>query len=464
MFKHRIANRREGLVENADTAFRAMVSYEPWQLKMEPAMKNAALMAQLSGNQEIIGYTRDWINVAVRGMPTKFELGTEKYFDWVGRNILEKGTKWLPARYRFQTKDRAAKQILSGWRRATLSGAMGFRLKPSIRNSGQTLLSTAVVGARHSDWSFRSLFTEGGKELLEHSTTRLGRFALQSFDVTNLGNYEKYGLASFKAIDKWPNVAKTFNESLHFLITRDKTKVAKLQKYGFFEPWSNINRSSKTLNKAILAGEFRKDVGIANYMTKLSQYSYKNFDMPRILWGQWGKTLGQFTSWPLNYYYSYLPEVAKYTLSGRGPGGIRLTGWERTALFRHYTYQTGIWAVGKSMGIDLSKHLPPRPKTTFPFINLGGAAPQRLSPAAQFGEGMATLLFSGDDKRMETEGSSKMWRSITFAPPLAIRDTLDVISGDKEAIELFFTLPKDDRASRRRRGPRPPGMARPRLP
>lgn len=404
-FQHRLGD-EDGLIENADRAFRAMLSHETYALEMEPALQSSYRMAELTGSDEILEYTISWINHAVRGRPTKLERKLEPGWKFLAKNVIEKATFG-----KIQAKDRATRQIFTGLRRANMSAAMGYSPSPILRNATQSFHNASVYGYSAHLQGTKALFTDGGRATLKSSDVLVGRFPLESFDVSQLSKLERWGMKGFRMVDEWPNVANAHTSGLFYHISRDTAAQATVKKYGEF---AKVGDSAfwKATARALDAGELKKIVNWTNHISMLNQYSYIPFDYPRYMWGQYGRLFGQFSTWPSNYYTSYLPEITKMTLTGKAPWG-KLSFMERQMLTRHLMNTGTLYAVGKSVGVDMSKMLPVTAGKYPPWLYLGGPAPSP-APALQVAEGLGIIGMSRGNERGWKEGSSKINRGIPW--------------------------------------------------
>ena len=463
-FKVRWGN--EGYLEDAYGAFMAMINHETHNLIVEPALAEAKVLADLTANPEIQHYTQKWINYSIRGMMTTSESYLEKPAEVIGK-ALEVVTKPLPEKLRFKTKERAFRQLSSLWRRGMYFKTMGFNPSPAIRNITQSFMGTAINDIDSTWWGARSLFTDGGHDLLKHCDILIDRMPLESFDIRDVTKFEKASSAAFRWVDKWPNVSKTFNESLYYEIKKSKKNIEIIRKYGDFgSPQKDIGRFTKALARAIDAGEFPREVWLANYKTKLSQYSYVSSDMPLYLWSAPGKFFGQYTSWAANYFTSYLPELAKWAITGKGPSGNQLGKWERMAIARHVFDIELLVLAGRQMGLDFTRLRPVQlssiktgeavpsgriqPRPSIPLLSFGkGVAPSsEISPSIGLVQGTLKLALARNEKEA-AEGWSLIKRNqpLIWPAPTVLTKIKKVTQGEKP-VQYLFGRPAEEEVLR----------------
>lgn len=422
----------EGYLENAHAAFMAMENHQSFNLYMEPALKEAEVLARMSGDDDLIKYVQTWINTDIRGIPTKYELAATKVAKWPARGLetisktAEKGFGLVhvpfPDALSFRTKDRAFRQLSNIWRRAVYFKTMGFNTAPMVRNATQGFMGTALSDVPSAWWGAKSLFTDGGHDLLKHSDLLIDRMPLESFDARNLSKIEKLGHSGFRWVDKWPNVSRTFNTSLYYEVRKNPKLVEVVRKYGQFDnPAKDVDRFARAMSRAADAGELQNAIAIANFKTRLSQYSY--VDMPQSLWGPLGKLGGQYTSWAQNYFYSYLPEITKWAVTGKMSTGQILTKTERMAALRHGAEVWMLIAGARAMGLDMTRLWMPLPSA-------------EISPAIEFGEGFIMTTF-GDTDRDKAEGWRKMWKTIPVGVPTGVKRPFKVLTGEMPLQYLF---------------------------
>jgi hypothetical protein len=465
------------VMENADAAFRSAMHNEIRKLVWEPAITEGKVLAEFTGDPEIVRYTADLINYAIRGQVTPLEETVEPAFKTLGK-ALEYGSRAIPG-YSFKTQERAAKQILGGARRLTYHGALWMNPGPVVKNATQTLLNIPMTGYKSWWWGMRSVFTDAGQELAnKHCRLLIGRVPLESFDIRTMKGFAEHGHKAFRFIDRVPNVKAGFNDACHWLINRNSDYIDTVRKYGVFRT-GDINGSALTISKAFDAGELQHVKELANQMVKTAQYGYRKIDMPKymIRGGPVMKSMLQFSTWPANYFYSYLPEIAKASFSGVGPGGIKLAMKERMALLKHYGNAIVLIEAGKAMGVDPFHVMPPTPQRGFPFVK-SIQAPHGWGPAGEFAAGLFQAGLGGlnGNERAKNKGLARMERSITFAErfdvglpaplgiwypsPLSFRRLKKVASGEKGLPHLLgfkeleqeeFTVPRQLRPQRPRR-------------
>lgn len=465
----RRVNARQGLIEDADLAFRTMADRESHALYMQPAYQQATGMANATENDNLIRYTRQWIN-DMRGIPGKAEATLEPNMHDFSL-MLEHGTRWLPdwTHLKWKAEDRAIRQMSKWFRSKTYFAAMGFNPGPIVTNMTQSTLTIGAIGVKPTLAGMQSLSTEGGRNILRHSRILIGRNPMHSIGLKEMSRISRAGNWGFRMIDKWMNVAPAFNGSLYKQIHGNADKMAILRKYGIPEG----NGFWTSLSKALDAGEFAPESNIANRIAKLTQYSYLKHDTPQFLRGPFGSMFGQFLSWPANYWQSYIPEMAKWMVTGQSPFGP-LSATERGTLVRHILLAETLIAAGGDMGIDLKKH---RPVTLggnvagIPIFLPGGAAP-RETPALKILTGAAQVFTSQGDQRKIDKGlgtirSGFMMKRtgipIPFYPQAFNR--LEKAAEEDNIGEIFFKLSDEDKSSFKSRFRiRPPGAPTPRRP
>lgn len=404
-FKRRFTT-GEGIIKDADLAFTRMLNHETKALWMQPAFEQSKAMVKLTENSDLIRYTRDWIN-AQQGLPTKLEGRLEPFAMNITKSVEAVGSMFPDFMHvQWVAKDRAVRQISRWFRNQTYFAAMGFNPGPTITNATQSLLTNTAIGTEATFAGFRSLTTEGGQAMLKHSRVLVGRNPMTTLSLNALSKVNKVGGWSFRMVDRWMNVSPAYNGSMYKLIKSSPDNMKILAKYGSTQGngfWSSLSR-------AMNAGEFAPEMLMADRIVKITQYSYLPHDLPKYLWGPIGKTFGQFTSWPANYWTSFIPEMTKWMWTGQGPWG-KLGPIERATLLRHVLAAETLIYFGKQVGLDFTKHRPVQ--TTAPF--LGGPTPQG-TPALNIAQGLVKWASAKGDARKSGEGKYLMMTGAMFKP------------------------------------------------
>lgn len=452
-FRNRILKHDLPLVENADTALRMGLYNHTYKYHMEPAFGKMKTFAELTGNEDVVTYTRRLINYGIRGESTPLERFADRT---VFNNIagaLEKGTSILPwEKFHFHKQDRASKQLLNIYRRAVYAGTMGFNPGPIAKNVTQQLLNIPLTNTRSWFWGQQALFTEGGSGLSKHCDLIVGRVPFEDFDPTMFSKVEKLGSKGFRFVDKYPNVLGGFNANCIYLATRDDATRNILKRYGdFTNPYRNPNRAAQAISNAFDAGELKWLKEAANSRTTLAQYDYTAFGQPMamIAGGPVTKAVFQFGTWPANYFYGYLPELFKASMTGIGPNDIKLGMFERQVYLRHFLSMEALSITAGTMGIDMEKHRAPGPSAESPYAHAGGAAPTGAAPFVNLGVGLLkwSLGWSRHDERMVGEGKAQMRRGLPFFPPVVMKKAYGVGWEDKPLSTLLFKLKKEEKSA-----------------
>ena len=469
------------IVKNADASFRSGLGHEIYKLHWEPSINEMKSLANLTGNDDIINYTQDFIKYAIRGEVTPTERFLEPLFGKVVGPTIEKGVgfprkvsrtgqkaiqKVIPPlrtnsafnRFyegldgllstvpgaTFKTERRATRQILAGWRTATFHGALAARPQPAIRNAFQGLLSIPL--ANHDSYfkGLQSLFTDGGQTLsIKHNNLLIGRTP-GDFDIRTFKGFTQAAHTGFRFVDRVPNVKGNFNTYVRHLITKDKDKLKTLENYGFRGRLNDVGDLELAASKAFDDGALLGVKEAANALTRISQYSYRPIAQPKFMthFGPLGRTVGQFTTWPSNYWFSYMPELSKRFLTGTDSFGNPLTLAERSGLATHLGRGAAIFIAGQSMGVDLYK------------LTTTGAVPTGVGPFWDFMVGGIDVALSSArlDKDGINKGLRRMEKGLTFMklqpvphPSLLIqRDIEAVLDGDKPFKSLLFKVKKEE--------------------
>jgi hypothetical protein len=296
------------------------------------------------------------VNFSVRG----YKGPGEKVMDIIsapGRFIVDKGIDLLNAPlekyntiFRVPQMAKDFRTISNYYKRYTYGMAMGLHLPSIVKNSFQSLLTLPVIGTRASLEGYKALWM--AKDILKKSNVMLERgFNSHELNVSEFSAIEKVNSAPFRFGEQYMNVAPTYLGSLWKAITKDSKNMQLLK--------NNYGVSTKTgksfwdgVDRAMNDGHFRAESRVADYVSELTQFSYSPWSLPKALWSPQSKVFGQFMTWPVNYWCTYLPTMSSWLWKGEGPFG-KMDWWQRAAILKHVVIAEGIALLGQSKGMDL---------------------------------------------------------------------------------------------------------------
>lgn len=449
---------REGLIQNADTAFRAMLNNETNAFVMEPAYKGVMEMVEMTGNEHLIKYTTDWINYSVRGIPHTYETKLEKFARQVHADDIWNftiGKVFKTAK--IEEGDMALKKMSAGYRRFTYTTAMGFNISSAVKNASQSLMNIPVIGFKGQMEGLRSLSLSDAKEVLKNSNMFFAKgVAIHELSIDALTRIERAGSFPFRWVDKWINTASAFNGALWKQISGNKRSMQILAENGYTGKGFGKN-FWEAVNKSITDGYFKYEIRQADEIAQITQYSYATWDMPKILWSSTNKTLFQFATWPLNYFGQYIPELTRWAITGVSPLG-KMSRWDRSALLRHVVMMETAAQLAQQNGVDVGYISPTHAgiESVKSTIQGEAKAPYVSSPYPGFSpfmQGIGYLIedYTGMSGGQPT-GLGRIQRDIgAFAmlkrnpsnpleyviPGSAFGKVSDVVEGDKSPLELF---------------------------
>lgn len=450
---HEFINRvihEEEIIENADIAFRSGMAHQTYKLFMEPAFKESSALAELTGNELIIQRTKDIIKFAIKGQITPMETNVESFFQGAAR-LIERGTKRIPF-VDFVAEQRAAKQLIGMYRKFAYGKFMWGRPRSAIRNSTQTLLDVPITGIKSWIVGGQMMYAPDFQRLMDHCDLLVGRMPMTDMAPTAFGKVEKAGYYGFRAADHL-NITHGFAGHLHNIVKRNADDMRILANYGYTGKAKNVNNFVGALADAFDDGLLQHVKLQANDIVHTTQYGYKSYDMPLIQWRGGPVTKGafQFSSWFANYYYSYLPTLAEYSLTGKAPWG-KLGMFERQMFLKHALTMEALAGIGKGMGIDFKQQLPPGFHVVGQPISAGGAVPYGASPMVGIGVGVIKILagHGADNERQISEGWQIIGNS-TLPIPLILKELGQAAEEESIGPLLFKTIKQKKPSGRARK-------------
>jgi len=366
------------------------------KLYFEPAAKEFKAIIEGLPESEMkklaVDYSNDWMRY-VRGMPSKWD---DRFNRLVGKGI-EKVTL-----NRVHVRQRAFEQYSQRIRRLIFTGTIGGNPRSITKNMTQSLLTVNTIGHRATMAGWESMFSPGGRRLLNQYRVMAGgrRLAMAEFNVASVRGWERLASGGFSAVDKYMNCAGAGNGAIYYLFQRSKKHMDELTEYAI-KKYGGSGRDAirgkrfwNTVADAVDDGHFKGLVELANRNIKYTQYSYMPWDMPRHLWSQTGKTALMFTSWPSNFFGAHLPQLYKQLMKGENIFGMAVTPAQRVALLTYITKGMAIYGIGAKLGYDMKHLLVTGP---MPTGRIHGylRVPAPVSPPVELATALGSLAVGG---------------------------------------------------------------------
>ena len=381
------------------------------KLYLEPASKEMEALAVATGKGEIRQFTADWIN-NIRRRPTKIDEAMNEFVEFATRGKITK-------------HERMYEKALREFRKDITLGTMGLNSRPVMKNLFQSLLTINTIGSRATMAGMESVYSKGGRRLLGSYHSTLGRgtkmIPLSQIDISTARGWSaltstalRGSLAPFHAVDMYINVAGAGNGALYKLITSKPNRMRELVEFAATQKISaKAAKTSKFWNvlaDAVDAGKFGDLVDLANRNIKMTQWSYLPHDMPRHLWGQTGKTVWMYTSWPSNYFTVHLPQLTKQMFTGTGVFGEKVPAATRVALASFVARTAAIIYTGKKLGYDMS-HL--GLTGPLPQGKLGGFMPIPLpvTPGVELAYGLGMAVHAAATLPQGAKNFDRAWKA-----------------------------------------------------
>jgi len=266
-------------------------------------------------------YINKWYTQAVLNWPTAVD-------KWIN-NTLEPIINKLPQNFKEYLGDNPAQTLAYLWTRLGYSGTMMFNMNMVTRNASQPLMTLGLVSEKNWARAFEDLIKFALKKgdwktveaILNSSTELKNRFPAEYLNASGISKLERAGMFLYKGVD-WINCAQSYLA-------------------GYYD----------AIDKG-MPHDLAKQAGDTALAT--SQYVYRPWDMPGIAWrgGAVGRASTMLTTWPMNYFTNYWPELLHRAVAGEDINGYKLTPYERAGIIRYIIYTgTAIYLL-KKMGID----------------------------------------------------------------------------------------------------------------
>ena len=270
---------------------------------------------------ELNDYINKWYTTAVLNWPTAVD-------KWIN-NHLEPIINKLPQSFKEYLGDNPAQTLAYLWTRLGYSGTMMFNMNMVTRNASQKLMTLGLVSEKNWIRAYEDLIKfilkkgdwKKVEAILNSSTELKNRFPAEYLTASGISKIERAGMFLYKGED-WLNCA-------HSVLA------------GYYD----ATDKGMPHDLSIQTGDS---------VLAASQYVYRPWDMPGIAWrgGALGKAATMLTTWPMNYFTNYWPELLHRAVSGEDINGYKLTPYERAGIIRYIIYTgTAIYLL-KKMGLD----------------------------------------------------------------------------------------------------------------
>ncbi len=391
------------------------------KLYLEPALLEADAIVKVLPERmknEMVPYLREYTKLA-RGMEVKGDVTLNRMITKRSLGI-ERMTKG-----RWKAQERAWEHASSMLRQNIIRGTMHYNPRIIGKNLFQTMHSVATIGPRATLAGIESMFTKGGRGLLDHYHTMLGRTPFEGLDITKPRTWDKFGMWMNQAVERYINCASAGNGAIHYLLTRSEKHMMELNKFaiskGYTKQAVTGARMWDTFHEAVHEGHFKDLVEMGNRNIKVDQYSYHRWDMPQHLWSASGKNAFMFTSWPSNAFRVFYPQLWKQMRHGKNVFGGKADMWQRFALLSHVTMTGALYVLGQELGYNMgwilaSGQLPTGyllgTELPFPVSPVISAPIDAFASSIELAKGAGNALIGslgGDEKRMNYEFTKRFW-------------------------------------------------------
>jgi len=385
------------------------------KLYLEPALRRTDfILDEMPGKyrKEAKKYAHDWVR-NIRGIPSAWDDRLNDFNAAVMRRIPGLRKTWLAG-------PRGYERMTKGIRRIVFSGTIGANSRTWVKQGFQSMLTVNTIGDKATYAGWESMFTDGGKRLLNQYRVMAGGRRLALTDITKIGKLERGLTLPFTAIDKYVNVAGAGNGAVWFLMNRSRKHMDELAEYAVHKGYKKVSASNfwDVMADAVDDGMFQDVIDAANKNIKYTQWSYNSWDMPRHLWSQTGKTMFMFTTWPSNFFGAHLPQLWTQLVYGQNVFGTKITANQRLALIRYIGQTAAIAALARKMGYNLDWVMAtgPAPKG---YIHGWIKTPVPVSPPSEFALSLGDMIvnaYTGEFKRMDDSLKLIMRSMIPFVP------------------------------------------------
>jgi hypothetical protein len=382
-------------------------------------------------------------------------------------NAIEKSTGG-----RWQATGRSWENFTGHWRQSIARGTLLGNARPVVRNTFQGLLSIPLIGSKATVAGYSSMFTRGGRGILNDLDFTVGRgprgrkILFSAVDITNTKSWDSmltYG--GIAAVDKYMNTAAAVNGYLWKEITGSRRKMQELIEFGAMigarEQMVKGAGFWDTLQQAIRMGKFKNEVDGARKLLYHTQWNYNRMGAPAYMTSALGRMLGQYTTWPAHFTTTYIRQLFAQGLGKETIFGLKPSVNERLALFKYVAMVACVAEVGRRMGVNTDFMW----KGLFPAGRIyGQEVPFPVSPSLETVIGVGAVVggtFKGlanvalgsmeNNNKMLDQGISMLSKSglANVIPGYTGGKRLyEVMEGEREPYELLWTPTAEEKRAR----------------
>jgi len=298
----------------------------------------------------------------------------------------------------------------------------GINPRQLLRNKFQTLQNIALYGTKNT-----------ARSLLPVTNKTLKALKTESLFAKTYGGYERIATDTKKRVEsllmapfQWSaksNLSQAMNASFYW--TADLIQNPKNKDFG----WADPARTYTEDKDFFYPSEKEKLLFEMEYGAQTTQYGYLSMQMPEIFRYKALAPATRLLSWPMNYWFMFLPEMATRGVAGHVGynENLKIPTTDRFNAFRYLIIAGFILT---NLGYTRS----------FLF----GTAPDATPPTLQLVMGLynyfTTKGDSGYAKQKRAQAANDIKRSALVHIPgyLSVKDTLAFFSGEKPLSEYLF--------------------------
>ena len=259
---------------------------------------------------------------------------------------------------------RPAETIANTFGKVVTNAFIAFRPKLALRNLMQSFYGHGFVSTKNMAKGMGAMPKELENILSESAVYKISKLkpeegAGAAGGQVSQAGMEVFGSSHIKNVDF--TAKATFHQIADYVSESKYNKMGWADKVGTEARKVAKEAGNKNWRYVMSQTELGKAKKEIEFVVTHTQFLYDAMGMPGLFRNPLAKMAGKLTSYPINYTTKYIPEMWSRLVNGTPgwdkTGTVKIPGWQRMGLFKHFFVLGGILAGMEKAGFDYSQML-----------------------------------------------------------------------------------------------------------